>query len=58
MSGMSNVQFWLQSHDLPVDENVCRVILEAAKKGNRVLTEREIRDLVARAGTSPASSQG
>lgn len=46
MSGMSNVQYWLSSRDLPADEAVCNRILQHAKKGNRVLREEEILALV------------
>jgi 2-isopropylmalate synthase len=42
MSGMSNVQYWLRSRNLPVDDANCRAVLDLAKQGNRVLEEAEI----------------
>jgi len=49
MSGMSNVQAWLASRGLEVDAETCRAVLAAAKAGNRVLTEPEIRAVLAAA---------
>ncbi len=42
MSGMSNVQYWLQSRGLPLSDQVCQAVLRRAKEGNRVLEEDEI----------------
>ena len=41
-SGMSNVRYWLERHRLPLDEELCTRILEAAKRSERVLTEEEL----------------
>ena len=49
MSGMSNVQAWLASRGLTSDPETCRAVLAAAKAGNRVLTEAEIRAVLATA---------
>ena len=45
MSGRSNVVFWLERRDIePVEELVTR-ILDAAKKSDRLLQDREIEEL-------------
>ncbi|MFQ5719766.1 MAG: LeuA family protein [Acidobacteriota bacterium] len=43
MSGMSNVVYWLTRRHLPADPETCQAVLDLAKRGNRVLTEAEIR---------------
>jgi len=50
MSGMSNVQYWLQARGLPASEAVCKAVLAKAKQGNRVLQEDEVLALVPGAG--------
>jgi 2-isopropylmalate synthase len=49
MSGKSNVIFWLQQRGLPAPDEVVDRILETAKRGATVLTEDEIRAVIARA---------
>ena len=41
-AGLSNVRFYLLDHGLPCDDDLCEEILAAAKRGNRLLAEREI----------------
>jgi 2-isopropylmalate synthase len=47
MSGRSNVDFWLQSHGYASNPDLVESILRAAKETPRVLTEDELRALVA-----------
>jgi 2-isopropylmalate synthase len=49
MSGKSNVQFWLERHQIPTDEALVNRIFEAAKKSARVLTNDEVLALCAEA---------
>ena len=42
MSGLSNVRFYLLERGLPCDDDLCGEILAAAKRGNRLLVEREV----------------
>jgi 2-isopropylmalate synthase len=42
MSGRSNVLFWLERHQLPVDDALVGRLLDAAKQSARVLTEEEL----------------
>jgi isopropylmalate/homocitrate/citramalate synthase len=49
MSGKSNVIFWLEQRGLPAPDEVVDRILETAKGAATVLTEDEIRAVVARA---------
>jgi 2-isopropylmalate synthase len=42
MSGKSNVVFWLEQHDVPVDEDLVDRIFRRAKSSPTVLTEAEI----------------
>jgi 2-isopropylmalate synthase len=49
MSGKSNVQFWLERHQIPTDEALVNRIFEAAKKSARVLTDDEVLALCAEA---------
>jgi 2-isopropylmalate synthase len=46
MSGVSNVQYWLSSRGMPVDDGVVRAIFEKAKASNRVLDDEEIEAIV------------
>jgi 2-isopropylmalate synthase len=46
MSGLSNVNYYLGSRDLPTDHRVAQEVLAAAKKSNRTLTEEEILEIV------------
>jgi 2-isopropylmalate synthase len=49
VSGLSNVKFWLAEHGFdPDDETQARRLFEAAKVADRVLTEDECRNLLAR----------
>ncbi len=45
-SGRSNVIYWLRAHGYEVRDEVVDRVLEAAKKGNRTLTEAEIRAVI------------
>jgi hypothetical protein len=42
LSGRSNVQYWLERHDIAVTEELVLRIFETAKKASRVLTDEEI----------------
>jgi len=42
MSGLHNVRFWLEQHDLCVSDNCIEAILNAAKRSRKVLTHDEI----------------
>jgi len=46
MSGLSNVNYYLTSRDLPNDHELAQTILNAAKKSQQLLTDDEILDLV------------
>lgn len=46
MSGLSNVQYWLSSRGLPLDEEVVSAIFSKAKASNRVLEDVEIESIV------------
>jgi 2-isopropylmalate synthase len=45
-SGVSNVRYWLQRRGLSTDEKVVQAIFDAAKGGNRLLEEAEIRAVI------------
>ncbi|HEX6938903.1 MAG TPA: LeuA family protein [Longimicrobiales bacterium] len=45
VSGMSNVKYWLDEHGYDAtNEELCRAVLELAKRTDRVLTDAEIHD--------------
>lgn len=46
MSGLSNVNYYLASRDLPTDYDLAQAVLKAAKKSNRILSEEEILEIV------------
>jgi 2-isopropylmalate synthase len=46
MSGLSNVNYYLTSRDLPAEHALAQEILAAAKKSNHTLTEEEILEIV------------
>ena len=46
MSGLSNVEFWLQQRRLPTDQTLVQAIFNRAKAANRVLSEDEIMNIV------------
>ena len=46
MSGLSNVVFWLESRNLPSDEELALAIIAEAKKGDHILSEDEIMNVV------------
>ncbi len=46
MSGMSNVRFWLAHRKLPVTDELCQRILQAAKTTGWTLSEKEILALI------------
>jgi len=47
MSGKSNVLFWLERHEIPVDDATVARILDAAKQSARVLTDDELHSICA-----------
>ena len=54
VSGLSNVKYWLETHGYDAeDEAACRVLFEAAKRTDRVLSDEECHRLV-RQGASGA----
>jgi 2-isopropylmalate synthase len=47
VSGLSNVKYWLETHGYdPNDETACRVLFDAAKRTDRVLTDQECHRLL------------
>lgn len=42
MSGLSNVQYWLEKHGVKADDELCQRVFAAAKKTDRNLTADEI----------------
>jgi hypothetical protein len=46
MSGKSNVQFWLERHGIPQNEELVDRIFALAKESNHMLTDAEIMDCV------------
>jgi len=47
VSGLSNVKYWLETHGYDAeDEAACRVLFEAAKRTDRVLSDDECHRLV------------
>jgi 2-isopropylmalate synthase len=47
VSGLSNVKYWLETHGYDAeDEAACRVLFEAAKRTDRVLSDEECHRLV------------
>jgi 2-isopropylmalate synthase len=53
MSGLSNVNYYLTSRDLPAEHQLAQEILATAKKSNRTLTEEEILEIVHAAEEAP-----
>jgi 2-isopropylmalate synthase len=47
MSGESNVVFWLEQHGITPGPALVKAIFERAKQGNRLLTERDVLEIVA-----------
>lgn len=47
MSGQSNVSYWLEAHGIPPEPPLVEAIFQACKEANCVLTEEDIRALVA-----------
>ena len=50
MSGGSNVRFWCRKRDIDPTEALTKAILERAKQSKRLMTEDEVRELVAEHG--------
>ena len=48
MSGNSNVQYYLVSHQLPVTPELTKSIIDEAKKSSRILSDAEILEVVRR----------
>jgi len=55
MSGKSNVVFWLERRGLPVSDEIVDRIFSKAKASSTVLTDDEIRAVLADAGYSGRS---
>lgn len=53
MSGLSNVQYWLSSRGLPVEDTLVQAIFQKAKASNRILEDAEI-EQIAREFVEPA----
>ena len=47
MSGASNVNHWLKAHGHTPDDALVKAILARAKQSNHLLTDAEIREVVA-----------
>ena len=46
MSGKSNVQYWLEKHEIPVTDELVDRIFQRAKESDRMLTDEEIMETV------------
>jgi len=46
MSGKSNVQFWLERHNIPASDELIERIYQRAKDSDRTLTDSEIMECV------------
>jgi 2-isopropylmalate synthase len=53
MSGMSNVRYWCEKRGIPVDDALCKAILERAKSCAWTLTDEEVLEVVAAHGIAP-----
>lgn len=51
-SGESNVIYWLQRRDIEPAKDLVDTILSAAKRGNRVLTDEEIFQIIKQHGNT------
>ncbi len=47
MSGVSNVKFWCRKRDIEPDDGLVKAILTKAKSGKRLMTDDEVRAVVA-----------
>jgi 2-isopropylmalate synthase len=48
VSGLSNVKYWLSTHGFdPENEDACKILFDAAKRTDRVLSDDECRRLLA-----------
>jgi 2-isopropylmalate synthase len=47
MSGLSNVTYWLEAHEIPVANGLADYLLQAAKRNCRVLADSEVHGLIA-----------
>ena len=47
-SGESNVIYWLQKHGYEPDKTLIQTLLETAKRGNHVLSNQEIEEVIAK----------
>lgn len=58
MCGLSNVQYWLDHHGYPPEEELTKLLFEKAKQSNRILTDDELHEAatqwVARNMTAPS----
>jgi isopropylmalate/homocitrate/citramalate synthase len=54
MSGVSNVQCWLEDHGIPLRPELVEAIFQRAKESDRILTDDEILSLVQ--GLAPAAA--
>ena len=55
MSGKSNVQFWLEQHEIPATDELVDRIFQHAKESNRTLTDAEIMECVNKVPSELAS---
>jgi hypothetical protein len=46
MSGKSNVQYWLEKHEIPASDELVDRIFQRAKESDRMLTDEEIMETV------------
>jgi len=54
MSGVSNVECWLEDHGIPARSELVEAIFQRAKESDRILTDDEILSLVH--GLAPAAA--
>jgi 2-isopropylmalate synthase len=58
MSGESNVVFWLEQRRIEARPELVKAIFENAKKGNGLLSEAEVLEIVERSSVRPARAAG
>jgi 2-isopropylmalate synthase len=59
MSGLSNVHHWLKRHDIEANDGLARAVLQAAKEGNRTLSDEDVFAVIRKieAGQAPEGRQ-
>ena len=58
LSGLSNVTAWLQARNIPSNPQLAQAILRAAKKSDRLLSERRVLEIVNAVGQKAGYDQG